>query len=931
MALTLHDHHRAMLIEESGILPEVVEARAYRTVAIKAELERLGFSAKQRSTPALLIPIHGPAGDVRLYQTRPDSPRMNKGKPVKYETPYGSSMALDVPPTAREKVGDPNTPLFVTEGVKKGDALASHGLCAVALIGVWNFRGTNTQGGKTALPEWEYVALNDRRVYIVFDSDVMLKREVHAALARLKAFLEHRKAKVSLIYLPIGDGATKQGVDDYLASGKSVDDLLALASSDVRQFDKPDTAERVGPYLIESGAIAHEKTSRDGTVTAPLCNFVARIVEERERDDGVERTLTLVLDGKLATGQPLSRVEVTAPQFAGMNWPVAEWGTRAVVYAGQGTKDHLRTAIQMLSCGVSRCTTYTHLGWREIDGAHYFLHAGGVIGPVGPLGPLSIQVEPPQGLTGVVLPGPDGGLASAVRASLDVLELAPDDITVPLLAGVYRAVLGDADFGLHLAGQTGAGKTQLAAIMQQHYGAGLDARNLPGSWSSTANALEGLAFAGKDVLVTIDDFAPEGSSYDIQRYHATAARLFRAQGNHDARSRLRADLTRRPDRPPRGLILSTGEDTPKGTSIKARALILELAPDALDWERLTQAQRLASSGVYAAAMAGFVAWLAEDYKGRIAAYRAAHVAERDALNRSGHKRTTDIGAQLLATYRTVLAFAADVGVDAGELWPRLQAGTLAALEPQAHLQAQSDPVTRFSELLTGVLTSGRAHVVDAGTGKEPDEPGRWGWRHKTIGTGDFQRDEWQPQKDSIGWLNGDDLYLEPSSLYAELQRFARDQGDNIPVTERTLYKRLSERGLLLSREAPHVTIRKRGLAGAQDRTRVLHMSASTLCISGPSGPSGPSAVPDGTNDAERVGPEKTGVGPVGPAQTVGPQTSGPREKSGPRESASRTGSGQVGPLGPLNTGVEAENKTHGGGAAEDRDDDDLIGKTKGDL
>jgi hypothetical protein len=42
------------------------------------------------------------------------------------------------------------------------------------------------------LPEWEYVALNNRQVYIVFDSDVMLKQEVYAALARLKAFLEGR-------------------------------------------------------------------------------------------------------------------------------------------------------------------------------------------------------------------------------------------------------------------------------------------------------------------------------------------------------------------------------------------------------------------------------------------------------------------------------------------------------------------------------------------------------------------------------------------------------------------------------------------------------------------------------------------------------------------------------------------------------------------
>ena len=68
----------------------------------------------------------------------------------------------------------------------------SRGRCAVALLGVWNWRGRNDEGGLTALAEWDYVALNDREVYIVFDSDVMLKPRVHKAMVRLKAFLESR-------------------------------------------------------------------------------------------------------------------------------------------------------------------------------------------------------------------------------------------------------------------------------------------------------------------------------------------------------------------------------------------------------------------------------------------------------------------------------------------------------------------------------------------------------------------------------------------------------------------------------------------------------------------------------------------------------------------------------------------------------------------
>ena len=249
--------HRSMLLEGSVISPEAVEERGYRTVEAKAELERLGFGRAQRKTPGLLIPLYGPGGGVVLHQFRPDEPRTKKGKPVKYETPAGSRMVLDVPPAARDDLGDPSVPLYVTEGVKKGDALVSAGLCAIAIIGVWNWRGTNAKGGKVALPEWENVALNGRRVYIVFDSDVMEKREVHAALSRFKQFLESRGAKVAMIYLPSGRGGEKQGVDDYLASGHTVDEFRSLATTDLRKLPSnsdrnPTQAETLIGYAEEA-------------------------------------------------------------------------------------------------------------------------------------------------------------------------------------------------------------------------------------------------------------------------------------------------------------------------------------------------------------------------------------------------------------------------------------------------------------------------------------------------------------------------------------------------------------------------------------------------------------------------------------------------------------------------------------------------------
>lgn len=234
-AKPLLPQHRAML-EASGIVPATMNARGYWTATTKTELRDLGFSAAQCQVPALVIPIFDVTGQVALHQIRPDSPRTGQnGKAIKYDTPKGAKMALDIPPAVRPLLGNPNRPLFITEGVKKADSAVSHGLCCIALLGVWNWRGANEEGGKMVLAAWESIALEDRDVHVVFDSDVALKPEVHKALVRLKGFLESRKAKARVIYLESRTDGGKVGLDDFFATGGVVATLLARATNTLRQ------------------------------------------------------------------------------------------------------------------------------------------------------------------------------------------------------------------------------------------------------------------------------------------------------------------------------------------------------------------------------------------------------------------------------------------------------------------------------------------------------------------------------------------------------------------------------------------------------------------------------------------------------------------------------------------------------------------------
>src|SRR4051812_30667984 len=119
---TLLPHHAALL-RDSAISDEVATERGYFSATTIFDLKRYGFAERQCRVPALGLPQWDVDGAVGLYQSRPDEPRINAktGKPIKYETPEKATLCLDIPPRARRFLGDPTTPLWITEGTRKAD------------------------------------------------------------------------------------------------------------------------------------------------------------------------------------------------------------------------------------------------------------------------------------------------------------------------------------------------------------------------------------------------------------------------------------------------------------------------------------------------------------------------------------------------------------------------------------------------------------------------------------------------------------------------------------------------------------------------------------------------------------------------------------------------------------------------------------------
>jgi len=600
--------------------------------------------------------------------------------------------------------------------------------------------------------------------------------------------------------------------------------------------------EQFIPYRRTPHGLFRVKESDGEEILVPLTNFDARIVADVVHDDGAETENSFEIEAKL--GEESQRFNVPAPSFASLGWVIEHLGSKAIVYAGYTVRDHTRVAIQMLSGERERLTVFTHTGWRKNDGQWVYLHAGGGIGPGGTL--ANVRVNLGEGLASYRLPNPAEGaeLKEAIAATLRRLDLAPDPVSIPTFIAPFRAATGSCDFTVHLAGTTGVFKTEDAALMNQHFGPGIDGRHLPGSWHGTDNALEGLAFAAKDALLVIDDFAPAGPPHEVQRWHQKADRVIRHQGNNNSRQRMRADGSLRPPKPPRGMIVSTGEDVPRGQSLRARMFIIEISQGDIDVDKLSACQSDAARGLYAAAMAGFVQWLAARYEDVHKTLRAQINELRQQAVVSGmHRRTPDIVASLAVGLKYFLAFARDAGAitvsEAEALWRRgwLALGQVAAKQDAYH--KASEPTQRFIELLLSAIASGHAHIAGPNGNQPNDTPEAWGWWLKTSGLN--QRNEWQPQGDRVGWVDGETVYLDPDASYRSAQAMAAGSADGLGITAQTLRKRLSERCLLVVEGSRQALTVRRALEG---RSRdVLQLVVGTLTPGKPD-------IPDITPDAQ---------------------------------------------------------------------------------
>jgi hypothetical protein len=569
--------------------------------------------------------------------------------------------------------------------------------------------------------------------------------------------------------------------------------------------DEAPATPQVRPHPYERRDDGLYRWSGDHRVL--LFNADARIIGEISKDDGHNvPQLYYEIEGNAAHTATASMV-VPVREFPRLDWIPALLGGDAIPAAGRDAHDHLRAAIQYLSHHpIPRRTVFTHTGWLPRADRPLYLFHGGAIDRGGLVADMGAELS--GSLTRIQLPAPPRGaeLRGAVRASLALRDLGPTAIMLPLLACVYLAPLCPLlpippDFLMWLLGTSGTFKSELIALLMQHYG-NFSRLTLPASFEATANAIERLLFDAKDTLLPVDDYHPVPDRVRAQQMAQVADRLIRAVGNRQGRQRMAADTSSRPDLPPRALPISSGEHLPEGYSTSARVVVLRVAKGAITAEKLTTAQ--AQAGLFSAAMSGYLQYVARQWNKyvtelpvRFSTLRAEFAAAKEHHREAGQLAHLQLALEILAEFAVHVD-----ALTAAEAESLLHASgkTLSNLSAEhGNGLAEQRLSAKFCRVVLDGFAARRFYLEDPGGGPPSGiDPRRCGWEPGDPVSGRTQYSH-PPGALLLGWHRKDKIALIPQVTVEAIRRAAPGQFD---VDERSLCRELAEQNVIEVKHDP---------------------------------------------------------------------------------------------------------------------------------
>jgi putative DNA primase/helicase len=500
---------------------------------------------------------------------KPDSPRKNAdGKVIKYESPRGAGNQQLFVPHVSIRIADeimgklgfvrehpellPPTdidrefwvwylstdlPLIVTEGAKKAASFVSAGYPTIAFNGVWGWgtnekdmfgeieRGSHGESLKILNPDLEPF-LDDREIVLAFDRDdsPLTVKKVEAAKTRFRQEIEGIVTGVTQI-----KWTGYKGADDFIV-GKGVKALHKAYAKRLELF-LPVTKNVCFTSSVEGGLEKITNTSNEyigNHLTAIAC------INNPDQDGAA-----LLLEFKTFKGI-IRRWTMLRAHLAGDGNSIVEGLLSREYSFKREQKSLLLNYLYDLGANISETYTVTDSsGWV---GKSFVL-------PHKTHGDESLKfrdVEPsPEAITelkGTLEGWKDNVAAKCAGNSRLILGLGTS-FAAPLLP-----IVDIESGGFHLVGVTSQGKTTILSVAASVTGL----KDIP-HWRTTTNGLESTATAFNHLCLPLDEIN-QAEAKDVGNI---AYMLANGQG----KARMKKDLTNRPPKTWRLMVLSSGEES----------------------------------------------------------------------------------------------------------------------------------------------------------------------------------------------------------------------------------------------------------------------------------------------------------------------------------------------------------------------------------